>query len=1628
MSDSPRSPSRPTSVTPSHSKTHTSAVYLHAEEQSATDPQQKALLLHELGVVEERHGEEMEAAREFLAAFNSYAQFREPLEGLVRLLERRKSVKNLPKLLDALLRVAESPVEKARALVKRAAFLADHRKDDGAARASLLQATTERPSDATPWLELEVLAGRTDDPALRVEALEARTKLETNPTWRALLLLLLADLLAKQGETEQATGLLETAMTLDGSACYRAAVALEGLARDSGQKAAYATALETQAELVVAALTDPAEGDRLGVPRSVRQQEVVADAWLRAAEARKQLGDAAAAATLLDRALERVGPRPAILTARLAVAETSGDLATAERIAETLLDQGLSGASAAALFMRLAEGAANRDDAEGALSALTKALGADPGCIPARALQIDLLGNATDAAALAAALEAMAAELPSDEAKGRAFLLSAYVFALQARDVSGAKAALSQAGTCGLSPALLARTGRMLAAVMEDGTWYDDATRRLVATGGQAADPISLWFEVGRTRLLRGEDDAAARAFESVAQAPGGEWLGPALGAYSIGLRARRRHEIPDDPGKSPAGDDAAKSPAGDGGRSAESAPPGEGSGNGVDAGKQKALSPELLDRLRVAEPDIETKRALSMAAARRADLGGELDQACARLHELFEAEPTDLACGVYLADLEKRAKRPLEAAKVLAAVASTLADRELGAALHLEAATLLFRANERRVALDELEAAFAQSPKPVAPFFAWALRSIDAVSTDERRRLLERALEFSEDGHLLSLERLTLELFSPTGEAGSIKTLLDDVEQRADGELGSAVALLRVLWDEKGLDRDAFTRALERVSRASDKALPIAAWENLRLARLEEDHILAGQHAKTFAETTRSVAANLEWLGAAMAAGDRTGEITARRTLAGAFSGEARSAMLASASLVSLIDAPDAIEPLLRDGDAAARLMNLELAAPGADPRRRAAALFGLGDELGQEARLDALLMAGYNHLALGNSEDALSSFDAVTTDRPDDLFAWEGLRSAAEALDNVEKQAIACAELGELSADDKRAAEFFEKAALLSLEALKDEQEGERLLQQAFAKDPARPVAFDRLFRRVRQRGETDTLLTLIARRLEVAEDPDELAKLYWERARVLRQKGDTSGALDALENVTMIEPDHVGALALKGEIDITQSNFADAAKNLSKLATLEEAPPQQRLMSGVAAVDLYENKLHDTEKALEILVALHRSGLSTMPVRERMARAAARTGAWDHATSILQQLMNERTASEGRVEAARLAMAIWRDKLKEPVKAEAAVAKLLEESPEDGEALDLLLETRFPATMKRHLLLRGRFAIVEALTRDPADVERIGRLSSVAKALSDLPLRQATLGVLKALTGSDAAVEHELAVLDERVARVPQVAVDDKTIGTIGDPEDYGPLTNLFATIADALAEALGPSLEGLGVGKRQRVDPRSGLPIRNEIAAWAGALGLGEFDLYVGGNDPTAVHGIASEIPAIVVGAGVTAPLTPGGRQAIARELFALRRGISVTRTRDDTTVAAIVVACCHLAEVRVEAPPYAMLNDVQRLLGKALSRRARKVLPDLCRTIVAEHRDVRAWARAALSSMYRMAAIAAGDVSLVLSDALGAPVSRLPDLVPHDDRARRLIAFVLSPRYLDLRGKLGMGVT
>ncbi|MCC6558174.1 MAG: hypothetical protein IT372_34950, partial [Polyangiaceae bacterium] len=857
---------------------------LRAEQAEQQDRQLQALLLHELGALEEARGEEPTAARDFLAAFNADPQFREPLEALVRILTRRKSIKNLGKLLDALTRAASTPEERARAFWERAAYLQDHEKNLPGAKEALEEAALSNPEDAAPWLELELIAAKDGDVAGRMRAIEARAELASDPTWKALLFIELAELSAGSGNVERAYELLDAAAALEGRARFRSQLALEAIARREDNVEAMARALEGQAELLAEAIDDEARGDANGVPRYMRKPEHAADAWLRAAELQKRAG--AGYASLLERAAEKLPDSPVLARARIAALEAAGEAEAAAALARTELERGsgaaeggeerapITGPGAAALWLRVAEAAALTGDRDGALSALRSALTADPQCIPARALELDLLGDGQDPAALAGSLESMAHAFSDAEAKGRAHLLAAYVWAARTEDAAAAKAALARAGAAGVDAATLARFGRSFAALRGDAGWYEEATERLLAAGPDAGEEASLWLEIGRGRLTRGDAAGAAEAFAKLAAAGPTAWLGRALGAYAVELVRGRRAEAEGEEG--------------------EAAPP------------RPARSPDPIEALAEVEPE-ESARGLYVVAALRAARAGDLDRARARLRSLFEASAADEVVGVFLAELDRRAGRTADAASTLAACAAAIDDEDLAAALHIEAAILLWRVGDRKQAIQELEAARGKAPRAGAMMLTWALRGDEPDTLEGRRRALEVAADAGADPTALALERFGLELGGGEGgDHSEALAALEAVEGGATGDLAIAAALGRLLWAPAAENRALVDQALDQIEALGAGAAAIARAERFRLARvIDQDRALSVQRAAAWVDADPALHATLEWIGAALAAEDREAEVAARRAAAAHFQGDARAAIQASAAIVGLLDRP---------------------------------------------------------------------------------------------------------------------------------------------------------------------------------------------------------------------------------------------------------------------------------------------------------------------------------------------------------------------------------------------------------------------------------------------------------------------------------------------------------------------------------------------------------------------------------------------------------------------------------------------------------------------------------------------------------------------------------------------------
>jgi tetratricopeptide (TPR) repeat protein len=1566
---------------------------LRAEAPLEEDKEQKALLRHECGVLEEARGEEKAALREYLAAYNTAPEFREPLEALVRIYRAKRGDKNQGKLLEALVKTANTPAESARALWEQAHHFEDVQQDVAAARASLERAVALAPDDATCWLELGRLAAIEGDTAVRVRAVEARSRLTEHPTWQGLLLIELAEFVAASGDLDGAASLLDQVAAIPGRARFRSREVLEQFACERGDALLWAHALEGQGMLIARALDDDDAADQGGVPASRRSGAHAAEALLRAAELRRSVGEAGEATALLDAAAEHLPDHPVVARFRVAAADAAGDSAHALDIVRQGIEE-QQGVVAAASWLRIAADAESRGAAEEALDAYGRAMHLDPTSRVAVNLRLDLLMQLSQAEPeggaytrkLSEDLEAYAERLGETAEAAQHWMILAYLWAARLGDVAQSQRALRRAGDLGFDASGVARTARSLAALVADDSWYASATEALIALTEPGDDRVSLLLELGRRGLLRGDAEAAHRAFEALPAATGDAqttaWLASVLSAYVVDLVT-------------------------------ETLP---------------ARRAERLTHLASVETDTALASGLRLVAAVDAARHENEEDARTLLRAEHETRAGDPVLALFLAQLERSSGNDAAAAEVLTVCADALDDAQLGAAMRIEAALDLWHGGDRKGAIEGLERVLPDAPQAARLMLGWALRAVDADDFHARRRAIELAEESSADRASGALERFGLGVAAKGGELDAWAALEQLENLNAGGDIAVATALGRVLWRGDTPDHDAIEQALKQLELLGSVGEAIAAAERYRLTRfVRRDADQTMRAVQSWVNRADSAAAKLAWLGVALSDNDLQAEAQAWRALSEEdFGGDAKVETLCAAAAVDLVAKPGTEQAFIEGHSEMARLMNFELTVPGGDPQRRAEAWRGVGDILGEEPSRDARLMAAWSDLARGANKRAKRGFKEIAEAEPNNIAAWEGLRAASTQLNDALSLGVACARLGNLCRDDVRAAAFWEQAGVVLLEQTEAHEDAEIAFTRALERDHTRDVAFDKLFRRVRARKDIKHLLQLIELRLGVIDDEEEITKMYWERARAMRQKGDQDAAIKCLEDVTMLQPDHVGALALKGEIYIARGDFERAAPLLAKLATLDEAPTKQRLVSGIAAVDLYEKRLGNRAKALEVLNNLEESGLSTTKVRERLARLAAKSGRWNEALTMLEKLMVERPDQKGRAEAARLALVICRDKLSKPKRAVPALRKLLEEIPDDPEAVRFLIEKNVSPKLRAAAVPVARRVVIEKLSENPFDVDRVRLLIDIAAAAKARDVQRIALGCLIALGANDEEHTKVAARIDTRMATAPQIVLDAATLSAIADPGDTGPLGELFARIAPAVSNALGPSLRSEGVGRRERVD--AGDPLRVDVARWMGALGVTDFDLYVSGRNPLAIKGVAGDRPALIVGTRITAPLDAGMRAAVAREAFALRRGTTAAIHADDHTIASIATAVCNEVGVHTPEPPYAVYREVQRAMKKALSRKIKKSVVATCEEVVRSQQDARSWAAAARQSIDRMALVACGDAAAVIDDVIGPPGSPARAALDGQPRARHALRFALSPALVELRQKLGMGMT
>lgn len=1557
----------------------TSVERLRAEHEATSEPDVRARLSLELGLIEEGLGNNEAAAQYFEAAVQGNPALREAGERLIGLCAPAPAnAPGLGHVLESLLGSAGTLEEQQRALLMRVLHLATHERDPIGARALLEQWLAQHPDDGSAWLVLEIIAAQLGDNTLRRDALAERARCAHDPLWRALLLIDVSHLQRTSNEADVAKQSLEAVLRTRTAATYRTLTALERLTRASDE-GAFVAALDARARLLAAALRGEVDGAALGVPNADCSPTAHAAATLLAVQAKSEQGALDRAATLLDDALESLPDEPLLLGTRLRLAEALAEHERVIHIAQRLLALSPSPVVGATLWLSIAEASQKQGLVPRAIAALGEAVTLHAECWVARARLLTLLTTTGNDEQLAAALEQGAALSTSAESKAYEHFAAAHLFALQNK-AEAVGQALQRASAAGVPAILIERVRRFLALLGNDKTARLQASAALAdLLDGDRSEQRGLWLELLREQLLQRNAEQASQTLDKLSDDPNNATLVAVLRAFSNGAFASAA----------------------------------------TDGRPTSSKADSALLQLAEQQSQPTWQWALRLLAAVRAQRQGAVEHAICIAQGVRTAQANDALSASYLSELLASQGQLLDSVETLSQTADASQSDDERRALRLQAGLLAWRAGARQRAQQELQRAVKDGADFPPFLLAWCESAIACDSQgdhriERRRAALEAIAAGDPQDEYRGLQQWAWA--SCTGQADQAERALQTLEH---GSLSTAARLARAL--ASGSHGDTSSRDIARAElekQCETNGALTAATSYLELTERNgplPDRLIAAQR---WAHGETSLSAACEWFALAHASRDRHQESTALLHLASLLPADEASAVADSGRIASWLGGGEL------DSPAGHSPLHAESALPGARAAERAVALEAVLGMFPADAATTQTLL-GTNHLEAGQLDEAELCFRAATQQYPHDVAAWDGLREVALKTDDHQLLAEALAALGDITQQPEAASELWRRASSILLDTLGDEQRGKYALARAVELDPTHTDSYERLVGLVRRKQDSRWLVRLIDLRLMVTDAPQDRVKLYWDKARAQRLLVDLENTLLTLDALTALEPEHVGALALSGEVHLARGDDALACDKLAALAMHNDAPGHQRLLSGLTAADLASGKGNDPARALEILRQLCEAGIANLAVRERIVRLSGQLENWTLAIENLNELMLERSEPAGRIAAARLAIAIYRDRLNDPAGAKDAVHTLLREAPEDAETLDFVLSGVLPEDTTQQLLQDGKQALLSQIAHQPDHLESVLRLATIGEALNDTVVRRAALGTALALGHVTPEIECTLHDLAASAGRFPHAPLNDEQLTVLCDPLDRGPVADLCRLLAPDLAQLLGPNMKSLDLTKKDRLPANKMLLLASEVLAWPTALGLTGVELLSNVDDKAEIRAVIDDAElAFVVPIDLQPKLTAAQLSDIARQSLGLQLGTLVLHHHSPAHIAGLLSGLCGAAGSPLPHATTAPTSVVNDLYDK-LSRKTRKQVGEIAREIATGAHEPLRWALAAERSLDRAALLATGDVSLVQAAIPGASRNSAPSDELGRIRAQHLRAFALSGPFLKLQHDLGL---
>jgi hypothetical protein len=1565
---------------------------LRAELEAQRDKARKAEIQFLIGrLLETEVGNDALAVKEYLAAFNVDPTFRLPLFAMVDIFERRRSYANLGRLYGAEAKSAREPAARASALIDAGALLEDHFDQPGEAREQFEEAFGAAPHHLPAALFLERHARRAGDLARTETVVSARATHTRDPVMRALLLVELAWEREAAGELEEAFELCRRAVD-EGAARWRTLEQMERIAIAHGRTAEWIQAVEGRAQLAAAHADGSDTGASSGVfsierfPTLEAAKEIAASLYYEGARLRVVFhADTDGAMESLLRGLELKPDDVLLLEETMLVHELRGDLESAGRIAQRLAALPELGQAAAPIQFRLAEAAEARGDSEEARAALLRCLELAPGSPMATSLYDDLMLDQGRHAERVAELERRA---ESGEPADRMLALwrAAQICAERLHDLDRARALYLVAAELGSRKAAILR--ELSGAASRAGRYdiVEGAIETLLAEEIDAEERSSLLRElyVISRDYLGSPEKARGVLSRALASEPAASWAPDAARVFAArtqnlellasaheSLAARATEDETAAAHLCAAGRAALASKNEERAiallRAAEARVPGHRYAIG--------LLEELLKRRGQGEAVVELLRnAANAQAPGRAELNFLLAGAAAEA-----TGDVGLAGRTYedAADRDPTSTAPLFALKRLAERSSDTA--------------LLLRARE---ALSEREIAQGE-PGPetfeVAEHYDVLSQKAELAETPYRRAL---ANEQAGPSAAIGLYALPGARIDRAARIEAVERLVESARE------ADSIPLLRALAFESlvdGFDAERGKRAAGTVFDREPNDLLCALGTVFSSAEAGDE--AQGRHADG-------------WL--ALAQGTTDTDASAELALVGL-----RAKLIASGAdgIDEAFLIAQEVAATTPESFAAGVALDETLSA-GDDDEARVEALTARVEHGGKVAEGALRAELGRTLLAAGRTGEALVLLKQVVSQDATDLASWESIRVAARAERRFEDVVRACDELAKALPECDLKAQLLEEAAAAAMDELGDATGAQERLERVLAYDVRRPVAFGRLEDLYSERAESSALADLVGKRIENTEEPEELVKLYYQQARLLRGEKDLEGALRSLENLLMLDETHVGGLALQVECYVALENWQEAVETLRRLSEAD-VPPAQRRLALLGAADFLEKRLGDSRGAMREIRKIVDLGLGDASLLRRIADIAERAGDFGEAATALEQAASESTGYE-RTRFLTRAGIVIRDRMGEPDRAAHVLRTALAEAPTDMDAAEELALLYGDPRQVLELSQSFETAVRIELAPNPANPDVLRKLVRAAMMRGDRELERLALAALFTLGGANDDERMRLESLRTVPAFGP--ALSERARRELRAPQASGAANELAKLLAPSVASLYRIEPATAGVGKNELVGPKTQHPARAEIARLGATFGMPAADLYVGGPDPNALAlAFGKKAPAWIVGTMVAVPFSAIDRFRFGRLAASFTEGTLPYQSLPPADAATLLFAGAQLSEVALpRAAGRPGIDEARKALDKHLPRKTRKSIADLARTLPDGGASFDGWAFATQETAARAGLLLASD----LAAAHVATSVSDPNEWASGPFGRALLEFWLSPSFLAIRRELG----